>query len=182
LKNGDAVANGDILSLSDYQNISFLANGGSSSATIQLRVSDGNGGSAVQNITINFTGSQIKAVNDTVVLKSSEISGNVLTNDSSTQGVLAVTQVAGKALGGAVNGLYGQLVMAADGDFTYRFDATKAAQAGLKAGQSAQDVFQYQLTDGADNAFANLSVNVTGKGAAPNVGGNSAFFCTGKYF
>ena len=95
--------------------------------------------------------------------------GNLLTNDIEIEG--EAMSVVGIRLGGAlaftavsessttIVGQYGTLTIANDGSYSYV--ANDAA--GLAAGETASDVFEYRVTDGeGDGSFASLTFNITG--------------------
>jgi VCBS repeat-containing protein len=67
-----------------------------------------------------------------------------------------------------LTGTYGALLIRADGSYTYT--PGTAAQA-LNTGDSVQDVFSYQLSDGSLTATANLSITVTGANDAAVITG-----------
>jgi VCBS repeat-containing protein len=87
--------------------------------------------------------------------------GNVLDNDSDVdrETVLAV----GNA------GTYGRLELAVDGSYTYTLDNASDAVQALAQGQSVQDVFAYEATDGMAVTAGALTVAVSGRNDAPVV-------------
>lgn len=106
-------------------------------------------------------------------------SGDVLANDVDAEGdVLSVTGVrtgaeAGSgtdgAIGVALRGLYGVLVVQADGSFQYTLDNSLPEVQALRAsGQTVQDVFTYTLADalGADDT-AELRITIDGRNDTP---------------
>lgn len=75
------------------------------------------------------------------------VSGNVLGNDSDPNGLaLSVATVNGQAagVGTAIAGLYGSLVLRADGTYDY----VPYANPAIAPGTTASDVFQYTVADG----------------------------------
>ncbi|MGF6494839.1 fimbrial isopeptide formation D2 family protein [Luteibacter sp. 621] len=116
--------------------------------------------------------------------------GNVLDNDSDVDGVAlgetrAVTGIragpetdvgpftnvaAGTASGNgtSVAGLYGTLVIGADGTWRYVVDNGNATVQGLVAGQSLQETFSYRVSDaGGLSDLANLVVTIQGANDNP---------------
>ncbi|HEY9239154.1 MAG TPA: Ig-like domain-containing protein [Burkholderiaceae bacterium] len=101
-------------------------------------------------------------------------SGNVLANDTDpdfgdTLSVSAVSGAGAGSVGGPTAGLYGTLVLAADGSYTYTVDNTlPAVQALRTAGDTLLDTFTYTVIDpwGATST-ATLQVTVTGANDAP---------------
>jgi VCBS repeat-containing protein len=85
-------------------------------------------------------------------------SGNVLTNDSDIdQGtVLSVANA------GVFAGQYGQLILQANGSYTYALDNTLAAVQALGAGQSITEYFEYQATDCIASTPSALIVTIVG--------------------
>lgn len=87
-------------------------------------------------------------------------SGNVLANDSDADGdAIEVITVNGLPVGTPIIGLYGTLMLAADGSFTYTADQPGADR--LADGTSADDVFTYEVSDGDVSSTASLTVTVT---------------------
>ncbi|WP_338243384.1 Ig-like domain-containing protein [Aurantiacibacter hainanensis] len=73
--------------------------------------------------------------------------------------VLSILEVEGASPGTAISGVYGTLVVAADGTFTYSADADITDT--LAPGTVVQDVFDYIVTDGSLTDTATLTVTVT---------------------
>ena len=112
-------------------------------------------------------------------------SGNVLTNDtdvdtSDTKSVkdilkgtvgtaTAVTAGTTSANGQSMAGLYGTLVMGADGSYTYTVDQANATVQALNVGSTAlSDVFTYTVKDAAGlTSSTTLTVSVHGANDAP---------------
>lgn len=86
-------------------------------------------------------------------------SGNLLANDSDVDG--------GTTLTVANAGLYGNLVLSANGDYTYTLDNGSAAVQGLGAGQSVTDTFAYAASDGIASTAGSLVVTVDGTNDSP---------------
>jgi VCBS repeat-containing protein len=83
-----------------------------------------------------------------------QAAGNVLANDNDPEhDALVVTAVNGQAaaVGAAIAGAYGSLVLGASGDYTYVLGAGTAVQA-LAPGQVAIDSFSYTISDGLGHA------------------------------
>ncbi len=92
--------------------------------------------------------------------ENSPVSGNVLANDTDIDvEPLTVTNP------GTYIGVYGTLVLAANGSYTY---TPGAAAALLNNGQSANDVFNYVASDGTATDNATLTITVNGLSGAPN--------------
>ena len=86
---------------------------------------------------------------------------------------LAVARVAGAEgnVGVAVQGLYGTVVIAADGSYSYAADYGLAATQALAAGVEGTDIFTYAASDGLASDIAVLSATVTGVNDTATIGG-----------
>ncbi len=147
--------------LAQGADLSGLAQG---AISIMANVSDlaGNASAAASaSATLDTT---IHAVADTATTtQAANISGNVMSNDTPVDGTEQVTLV------GSATGLYGSLVLAADGNYTYTPAA--ATNAMLTA---VQDNFTYRITDAAGNsAEQTLTVEVTPVNDAPTWAGTA---------
>lgn len=116
-------------------------------------------------------------------------SGNVLPNDSDVDGndVLRLTGIrtGDEAAGGALNGIgggtdsnngtllpgtYGELVIGADGSYTYRVNSNHPAILALGPLQFVTEVFTYEVTDrGGLHDQAQLTIFIRGRNEAPAV-------------
>ena len=93
------------------------------------------------------------------------VTGNLLANDANPNDAIVNVQL-GATAGNTftVDGLYGELVVDANGHYTYTLGLTSVEKANLVAlgdGHSAQDVFTYTISDGTVSSNANLVVDVT---------------------
>jgi VCBS repeat-containing protein len=106
------------------------------------------------------------------------VTGNVLANDSDPDfgDALTVTGVAAGAgsapvagnLGISIDGIYGALVLAADGSFTYLLTNGNVATDALAQGATGSDIFTYTMTDAQGQASTTtLTIVVTGSNDAP---------------
>lgn len=155
--------------------------------TYAVTIDDGQGATVSQDVVITLTGDNdgVVAVDDTTAGDlvqaldngvSADITGTgtVLANDTDldsgdTKVVSAVSFGAtGGTVGEAIVGVYGTLVLNADGTYTYTVDSTLAATRALAQGTTATEVFSYEVTDGAGaTSIAMLTVTVTGGNDAP---------------
>ncbi|MET3051181.1 type I secretion C-terminal target domain-containing protein, partial [Pseudomonas alkylphenolica] len=86
------------------------------------------------------------------------VTGNVLTND--TQGADRVSS--GPITPQTLNGVYGKLVLAADGSYTYTLNTADQDFVNLHGGGSGVDSFTYTLKDAdGDSSTATLKINVS---------------------
>ena len=74
----------------------------------------------------------------------------------------------------SLDGAYGALNMATNGDFTYTPLAARAgAINGLRAGATYSDVFSYGITDGTNSSSALITVTITGENDKPTAANTS---------
>jgi VCBS repeat-containing protein len=95
--------------------------------------------------------------------------GNVLANDSGSPlsvGKVNATNVAATGLT-AIAGLYGTLLIAADGSYSYKLNDALDAVDGLKNGEHLQDVFTYQVTNQYGTDTDTLTIDIRGVTDAP---------------
>ncbi|MGH8858426.1 MAG: VCBS domain-containing protein, partial [Polaromonas sp.] len=93
------------------------------------------------------------------------VSGNVLANDSDVDAGDSLSV----ANAGTYAGLYGNLVLAVDGSYTYTLDNSVPGIQQLGRGQALQEQFVYVTTDGLAEASATLTIKVVGSNDAPIV-------------
>ncbi|WP_152223827.1 VCBS domain-containing protein [Pseudomonas sp. SCB32] len=121
-------------------------------------------------------------------------SGNVLTNDTDVDAgdgkVVSGIRIGAEAAGGAleavnagtsnadgtiVQGLYGQLIIGADGSYTYNVDSDNPAVQALSLLQTLVEHFTYEVRDnGGLVDLAQLSIIVFGRNDAPHANPDSA--------
>ena len=105
-------------------------------------------------------------------------SGNVLTDndgngpDSDVEGdTLVVTNANGNVVSlvtpATVVGVYGTLLIAHDGSYTYTLDPANPTVQALAAGESLSETFTYEISDGSETATANLVITINGTADAP---------------
>ncbi len=104
--------------------------------------------------------------------------GNVLTDndgdgtDSDVEGdPLIVTGANGNPVGvsapASVAGLYGTLLIARDGSYTYTLDNANTAVQALAAGEMLSETFTYDISDGSAPATASLVITINGTADDP---------------
>ncbi|WP_197453465.1 Ig-like domain-containing protein [Caulifigura coniformis] len=141
-------------------------------------VSDGSGGVATGTVTGTVTpvnDAPVAGADTATVVEDLSTAGNVLINDSDVDtgdSLLASGAKAGTgagpfaAAGASVTGTYGTLTLQADGNYVYAADLALADT--LAVGQTAEDVFTYQIVDESGaTATATLTVTITGSNDAP---------------
>ncbi|MFN7572238.1 MAG: tandem-95 repeat protein, partial [Betaproteobacteria bacterium] len=94
--------------------------------------------------------------------------GNVVTNDSDPEGstltVLDFASGSSTATAGTLlTGAYGNLLLLADGSYTYQPDNSAPAVQALNDGDALTDAFTYRVSDGALSATATLAITVRGR-------------------
>jgi VCBS repeat-containing protein len=118
--------------------------------------------------------------------------GNVLPNDTDVDqgdslivtGIRAGTEAAGGSLalvnaatdssnGTLVNGLFGQLIIGADGSYTYIVDSNNPTVLALGPLQFLNERFTYQITDrGGQTDLAEIQIIIRGRNSAPVANGD----------
>jgi VCBS repeat-containing protein len=97
--------------------------------------------------------------------------GNVLINDSDVdQGA-----VLGVLNAGVFAGNYGQLTLAADGNYSYALDNASPGVQSLAAGQVVTETFAYEATDGTVATPSALTVSITGTNDTPAAVADAAY-------
>jgi VCBS repeat-containing protein len=137
-----------------------------------VTVTDSAGASTTQTVSITVTGT-----NDTPVISGTE-TGAVREDEALTaSGTLTsadadIGDTADWSIVGQENGAYGSLTLGDDGRWSYALD-DDAAQ-GLKAGDTAQEIFTVKVTDSAGaEATQTITVTVTGTNDAPVISGTA---------
>lgn len=99
------------------------------------------------------------------------VSGNLRANDfdgEDANEALVISEVAGSAAPGQVNGVYGTLTWAADGSYSYKLDNSRVETDRLTPADTVNDVFNYLVTDTDGGSVAStLTVVVSGANDAP---------------
>ncbi|MFF7056498.1 VCBS domain-containing protein [Achromobacter spanius] len=168
--------------------------------TFTFRVADTGGLSSDSTLTITIrgandapvarpdTGAAIEAGGVENGTDGAPASGNVLTNDTDvdagdTKQVSAVVNSASAAgvVGGNTAGLYGTLVLGADGAYTYVVDDSLAAVQQLRTGQSLDDTFTYTVRDaGGLTSTATLTITIAGRYDTPKAVNDTATATAGS--
>ena len=164
-----------------------LKAGETATYSFQYTITDGNAGfdTATATVTINGANDEPTSVEDVF-----SVSANAVLNQDVTPGTvgqdsdpdgdaLTVTAVNGGGIGGVINlGSGASVIMNANGSFSYN---QNGAFAGLAPGASANDSFQYIISDGnggVDTATASITVNgVDNPPIVTNVGADLLVGC-----
>ncbi len=168
-----------------------LGVGQSRIVVVSYTISDGNGGTVPQTmtVTINGTNDGPTAVADIYggpavvevgvgVTSTVEATGNVLTNDTDPDNgdtkVVDTSVITGPAGPGAqsgefsINGAYGWLYIKADGSYRYVLDNARTATQQLTAGSDGSETFNYTMKDGSGaTSSSTLKIDITGTADAP---------------
>ncbi|WP_037410902.1 retention module-containing protein, partial [Shewanella fidelis] len=104
------------------------------------------------------------------------VSGNVLTNDVLGADSATVTQIANSQTttdidgNTVISGVYGSLIIAADGSYTYLLNNQLPEVQMLALGEQAVETFNYVLTDADGDAVTQtLTITLTGDNDAPQI-------------
>lgn len=153
-----------------------LAQGQTATDTFSYTVSDTAGVTSTANVSMTITGvndAPVTSADDATALQEDLVvtaSGNVLANDTDIdQGT--VLQVASA---GTYQGNFGNLVLNADGSYSYALDNSSLAVQSLAQGQVVTETFAYQATDGFVSIPSTLTVTITGTNDAPVVTADTA--------
>ena len=102
-----------------------------------------------------------------LLINDSDIDGDALSVSAVRSGALTATGTTG-TIGSALSGAYGTLTLNANGSYSYAANMADS----LSAGEIAEDVFSYTVSDGGLSSSAELRVSVTGVNDAPTAVSN----------
>ena len=125
-------------------------------------------------VTITGTNDAPVTVADVAVVQediSITATGNVLINDSDVDQGAALSVLNA----GVFAGNYGQLTLAADGNYNYTLDNASPGVQLLAAGQVVTETFAYEATDGIVATPSALTVSITGTNDAPVAAADVAY-------
>ncbi|VEF09779.1 VCBS protein [Pseudomonas fluorescens] len=133
--------------------------------TFTYQATDSLGNVVTSNIVVSIVDDVPRALDDSNANNAAEnqltLTGNVLSNDVQGADVVATGPNAGPITAGTFTGTYGQLVLNANGTYTYTLDTNDADFKNLHGGGNATETFTYTLTDAdGDTSTANLVLNV----------------------
>ncbi|KAF4513784.1 UNVERIFIED_CONTAM: hypothetical protein B566_EDAN011705 [Ephemera danica] len=89
--------------------------------------------------------------------------GNVLANDRDIDQGSTLTV----ATPGTQMGLYGTLMLEADGSYSYTLDNALSAVQQLEADETLNETFVYEASDGLERTMGTLRINIVGRNDAP---------------
>ncbi|MEJ8865446.1 retention module-containing protein [Pseudomonas jessenii] len=130
-----------------------------------VTVVDDNGTTATGSLDVNIVDDLPNGVNDSNANIASEtqltLNGNVLSNDVQGADRVTVGESSGPITPGTFTGIYGTLVLNADGTYTYTLNTSDADFKALHGGGDGTETFTYTITDSdGDSSTANLVLNV----------------------
>ncbi|MDY0780663.1 VCBS domain-containing protein, partial [Tenacibaculum sp. IB213877] len=133
---------------------------------MSITIQDGNGDTASAQTTVRVhTTNIVDDVNSVSASNTGVITGNVLTNDSTSASPLIVDDVNlySSVIGSTYSTLYGTITMQANGSYTYDVDETNPTVTGLRDGEIIQDIFSYTAVNsvGASD-YGILEIDITG--------------------
>jgi len=148
----------------------YLGAGESATDSFVYTLSDDQGGTDTETVTVTITGidDALVAADDTASVTEdgvpNPVTGNVLSNDSDPDdGPLAVAA----ADTGVRAGSYGSLTLGANGDFSYQLDNANPAVQALAAGATVTETFSYAAEHAGGSDDADLVVTIHGTDEAP---------------
>ena len=154
--------------------------------TYTYTVSDGQGGAASATLTITIVGSNnppvavddandidegTPSVSATVLINDSDLNSDTLTVTGIVSGAdrPAADTVAVSGPGTSVTGVYGQLFIAPDGNYSYTFDNANPTVNALAVGETLVDRYTYAISDGKGGlATANIVITIHGTNDVPD--------------
>jgi VCBS repeat-containing protein len=160
--------------------VEYLEAGETVTETFTVTVSDGNGGTVDQTVTVVITGANDAptANNDTInVAAGTPATGNVITSsDTDLDGdSLTVSAIAEGDVGSPITGTYGTFTLNSGGSYTYTVDTLNADVIAWQSGDPAlTETFTYTVSDGNGGTnTATITVNVSGQNDAPTADDNA---------
>ncbi|MGX1087963.1 retention module-containing protein [Pseudomonas sp. AP3_22 TE3818] len=136
---------------------------------------DSNGDSTTSSLDINIADDVPQAVDDSNGIASETLltlNGNVLTNDVQGADRVPVGENSGPITPGTFTGIYGTLVLNANGTYTYTLNTSDADFKALHGGGDGTDTFTYTLTDAdGDTSTANLVLQIHNNDDPVTIGG-----------
>ncbi|ABZ78461.1 putative outer membrane adhesin like protein [Shewanella halifaxensis HAW-EB4] len=145
-----------------------------------LQLTDNQGVQTTTLVTANIVDDAPSGLDDSNEISQNNLDGvlgNVLQNDTFGADSAAVTQISNSVNSSAdivgntaISGVYGSLIIAADGSYSYQLNNQLSEIQALALGEQLIETFNYQLTD-SDGDFVSqvLSITITGENDAPEI-------------
>ncbi|WP_458718113.1 retention module-containing protein [Pseudomonas gregormendelii] len=151
--------------LADNESHANADGANSLSEQFAVTVVDDNGTTANASLDVNIVDDLPNAVNDSNANTASEtlltLNGNVLTNDVQGADRVPTGENAGPITPGTFSGVYGTLVLNANGTYTYTLNTSDADFKALHGGGNGTETFAYTITDSdGDTSTANLVLQI----------------------
>ena len=151
--------------LADNESHANADGANSLSEQFAVTVVDDNGTTANASLDVNIVDDLPNAVNDSNANTASEtlltLNGNVLTNDVQGADRVPTGENAGPITPGTFSGVYGTLVLNANGTYTYTLNTSDADFKALHGGGDGTETFAYTITDSdGDTSTANLVLQI----------------------
>ncbi|WP_415641316.1 retention module-containing protein, partial [Shewanella pealeana] len=145
-----------------------------------LQLTDNQGVSTTSVVTANIVDDAPSGLDDINVISQSNldgVGGNVLQNDTLGADLAAVTQIINSqnssndvAESTAISGIYGSLIIAADGSYHYQLNNQLPEIQSLALGEQLIESFNYLLTDSdGDSVTQALTITISGENDAPEI-------------
>ncbi len=165
----------------DKGNADFIALRGGQTATekFEYTISDGAGGTAKAVLSIVVTGENDgptvsnvsgNVTEDAITNKST---GNIVIADPDISQIVSITSVNGTAFTGSstsITGVFGNLSLNSNGNWTYTLDNSRAATNALAQNTQATEIFSVNVQDAAGiTGTGTITISVTGANDAPTV-------------
>jgi|GEM_PF-739635 len=140
---------------------------GDNAATLSITANDDNGPG---DIAVGSANIDITNVNDAAVF-GGDLTGSMNEDDATVSGTATATDVDNPDTFQATTpgGVYGDLQMEANGDWTYTLDTANSDVQGLNTGDTLQDTITVQSTDGSNQ---DIIITINGTNDAAVFGGN----------
>ncbi|MGS0682753.1 retention module-containing protein, partial [Shewanella sp. 125m-7] len=145
-----------------------------------LQLTDNQGVQTTSLVTANVVDDAPSGLDDSNEINQNNldgVAGNVLQNDTLGADLAAVTQISNSENSSSdvdgstvISGVYGSLIIAADGSYTYELNNQLSEIQSLALGEQFFDTFNYQLTDSdGDSVVQALVITITGENDAPEI-------------
>ncbi|MCG9731650.1 retention module-containing protein [Shewanella sp. Isolate13] len=145
-----------------------------------LQLTDNQGVQTTSLVTANVVDDAPSGLDDSNQISQNDLDGvigNVLVNDTLGADLAAVTQISNSENSSSdiadntiISGVYGSLIISADGSYSYQLNNQLPEIQALALGEQLLETFNYQLTD-SDGDFVSqaLNITITGENDAPEL-------------
>ncbi|MCF6776440.1 VCBS domain-containing protein [Thiotrichales bacterium 19X7-9] len=152
-------------------NFDYLGEGETATDTFTYTITDEHGASSTETVTITINGT-----NDAPIIGGIDTGTVTEDNDSTlmTSGSLTISDIdTGEAIFNAetISGSYGDLIISANGDWSYSADNSQTAIQALAQGANLTDSITVTSADGTTH---DITITITGTDDAPVIGGDTS--------